>query len=155
MSFEIRKFTVTNGLIFVVLIVLFTGCNKSETPTIGSFSSPDEAGNVLLAAAKSGDQNAVLAIFGPQSKDIVFSGDPVQDKTTADAFVAGYGQMHRWRKMPDGAQVLLVGADNFAFPIPLKKNESGQWFFDTATGKDEILARRVGRASSVRVSQGG
>ena len=122
MSFEMRKFTVTNGLIFVVLIVLLTGCNKSEKPTISSFSSPDEAANALLAAAKSGDQNAVLAIFGPQSKDIVFSGDPVQDKTTVDAFVAAYGQMHRWRKMPDGAQVLLIGADNFAFPIPLKKN---------------------------------
>jgi hypothetical protein len=53
--------------------------------------------------------------------------------------------MHRWRKMPDDAQVLLIGADNFAFPIPLKKNGSGQWFFDAAAGKDEILARRIGR----------
>ncbi len=86
-----------------------------------------------------------LAIFGPDSKDIIFSGDPVQDKTTVDAFVADYGVMHRWRKMPDGSQILLVGADNFAFPIPLKKNADGQWFFDTAAGRDEILARRVGR----------
>ncbi len=53
--------------------------------------------------------------------------------------------MHRWRKMLDGAQILLVGADNFPFPIPLKKNASGQWFFDAAAGKDEILARRIGR----------
>ena len=47
--------------------------------------------------------------------------------------------MHRWRKMPDGAKILLVGADNFPFPIPLKKNGAGQWFFDAAAGKDEIL----------------
>jgi hypothetical protein len=53
--------------------------------------------------------------------------------------------MHRWRKMPDDAQVLLIGADNFAFPIPLKKNGAGQWFFAVAAGKDEILARRIGR----------
>jgi hypothetical protein len=53
--------------------------------------------------------------------------------------------MHRWRKMPDGGQILLVGADNFPFPIPLKKNSEGQWFFDTVAGKDEIVARRVGR----------
>ena len=77
------------------------------------FASPDDAGNALLAAAKSGDQNALLAIFGPDSKEIIFSGDAVQDKNVADAFVAGYGAMHRWRKMPDGAQILLVGADNF------------------------------------------
>jgi hypothetical protein len=38
-----------------------------------------------------------------------------------------------------------VGADNFPFPIPLKQNKGGQWFFDTAAGEDEILARRIGR----------
>jgi len=109
------------------------------------FASPDEAGNALLEAGKSGDQSALLAIFGPDSKELIFSGDSVQDKGVVDEFVAAYGVMHRWRKMPDGSQVLLVGADNFAFPIPLKKNGAGQWFFDTAAGKDEILARRIGR----------
>ena len=109
------------------------------------FASPDDASNALLAAAKSGDQNALLAIFGPDSKELIYSGDPVQDKNIGNAFVAGYGVMHRWRKMPDGAQILLVGADNFPFPIPLKKNGDGKWFFDTAAGKDEILNRRIGR----------
>jgi hypothetical protein len=61
------------------------------------------------------------------------------------AFVAGYGQMHRWRKMPDDSQVLLIGAENFPFPIPLKKNDAGQWAFDTAAGKGEIVRRRIGR----------
>ena len=45
----------------------------------------------------------------------------MQDKTTVDAFIAGYQQMHRWRKMPDGSEILLVGTDNFAFLIPLRK----------------------------------
>ena len=103
------------------------------------FASPDDAGNALLAAAKSGDQNALPAIFGPDSKDILVSGDPVQDKNAKEAFAAGYGVMHRWRRMPDGSQILLVGADNFPFPIPLKKNARGKWFFDTAAGKEEIL----------------
>ncbi len=102
------------------------------------FASPDDAGAALLAAAKSGDQNALLAIFGPDSKDVIYSGDSVQDKNTAAAFVAGYGVMHRWRKMPGDAQVLLVGADNFPFPIPLKKNAEGKWFFDTAAGREEV-----------------
>ncbi len=47
--------------------------------------------------------------------------------------------------MTDGAQVLLVGADNFPFPIPLKKNADGKWIFDTAAGKEEVLNRRIGR----------
>ncbi len=84
-------------------------------------------------------------IFGANSKDVLLSGDPVQDKATLNAFVDGYGVMHRWRKMPDGTQILLVGADNFPFPIPLKQSAGGLWFFDTAAGKDEILRRRIGR----------
>jgi hypothetical protein len=47
--------------------------------------------------------------------------------------------------MDDGSELLVVGADNFPFPIPLKKNASGQWFYDTAAGKEEILNRRIGR----------
>jgi Protein of unknown function (DUF2950) len=62
-----------------------------------------------------------------------------------DAFVARYQVMHRWRRMYDGSQILLVGADNFPFPIPLKKNDRGKWFFDTAAGKQEVLDRRIGR----------
>jgi hypothetical protein len=145
MSRTTDKIAVTTRFIFLSLILTLAACNRSEQPSYKVFASPDEAGNALLQAAKSGDLNAVLAIFGRESKEIISSGDAVQDKATVDAFVASYGVMHRWRKMPDDAQVLLIGADNFAFPIPLKKNSGGQWFFDVATGKDEILARRIGR----------
>ncbi len=109
-------------LLLLALIILLAACNKSDKPSFKVFASPDDAGNGLLEAAKSGDQNAVLAIFGPESKEIISSGDAVQDKATVDEFVAAYGVMHRWRKMPDEAQILMIGADNFAFPIPLKKN---------------------------------
>jgi DUF2950 family protein len=145
MSRATRRIVITTRFVFVALFVSIGACNKSDKPSSRVFASPDEAGNGLLDAAKSGDQNAVLAIFGPDSKETIYSGDAVQDKATAGAFVAAYGVMHRWRKMPDGAQVLLVGADNFPFPIPLRKNGAGQWFFDTAAGKDEILSRRIGR----------
>jgi len=141
MAFAIR-------LLVLALVIPFAACNKAETPekpAISAFASPDEAGNALLAAAKSGDQNAVLALFGPDSKQVIYSGDSVQDKNAADRFVAGYGVMHRWRSLPGGDQILLVGPDNFPFPIPLKKNSDGKWFFDLAAGKDEVLNRRIGR----------
>src|SRR5271170_5312863 len=145
MSLKTGGIGLITRLLLLLLITFFAACSKSDKPSIKAFALPDDAGNGLLEAAKSRDQNAVLAIFGPDSKDLVSSGDAVQDKATLDAFVAAYGVMHRWRKMPDGAQILVVGADNFPFPIPLKKNPAGQWFFDTAAGKDEILARRIGR----------
>jgi len=145
MSLKSRRTAITTQLLLLALIIFFAACNKSDKSSSRAFASPDEAGNVLLEAAKSGNQNALLAIFGPDSKEIISSGDAAEDKAAVDAFVAAYGVMHRWRKMPDGAQVLLVGAENFAFPIPLKKNEAGLWSFDTAAGKDEVLARRIWR----------
>lgn len=148
MSLKHRRITFTIRLMLMGLMIPLAACKKSENPekpSISVFASPDDASNALLAAAKSGDQNALFALFGPDSKEVIVSGDPVQDKNAASAFVAGYGVMHRWRNMPDGAQTLLVGADNFPFPIPLKKNGDGKWFFDTAAGKNEVLNRRIGR----------
>ena len=140
-----RSTTSLNRLIPLAIVILLAGCSKSAKPSYQTFASPDDAGNALLTAAKSGDPNAVIAVFGPDSKDIVVTGDPVQDKNTAAQVIAAYTAMHRWRKMPDESQILLIGAENFSFPIPLKKNPAGQWYFDVAAGREEILARRIGR----------
>ena len=140
-----RGIDITIRLILICVFIAFAGCNKAAKPSYQVFASPDDAGNALLNAAKSGDPNTIIAVFGPDSKDIILSGDPVQDKNTDDRFIAAYDVMHRWRKMPDESQVLLIGADNFPFPIPLKKNTAGQWYFDVVEGREEILARRIGR----------
>lgn len=143
---ELRRTVSATCLLILTLLVLLSACSKTpEKPLMKGFASPDEAGDAILQAAKSGDQATVLAIFGPDSKDILYSGDAVQDKTAVNSFINAYEVMHRWRVMTDGSQRLLVGADNYPFPIPLKKNISGQWSFDIAAGKDEILARRIGR----------
>ena len=131
-----------------VLALCLSSCGKSGKPAAAeaeTFTSPDDAGKALLAAAKSGDRAAILAIFGPESKDILDSRDPTQDKETVAAFIAAYQTMNRWRKMDDTTETLVVGVDNFPFPIPLRKNGAGRWFFDVAAGKEEILARRIGR----------
>ena len=120
-----------------------------------SFATPEEAGSAFLAAAKSGDQDSLLAIFGPDGKAALFSGDAVKDKDNFQDFVAGYNQMHRWREIKVGGQVLYVGADNYPFPIPLAKNSAGQWVFDTAAGKDEILARRIGKDELTTIAASG
>ncbi len=145
MSRATRSTTILSRLLILGTLTVFAGCSKSAKTSSQTFASPDDAGNALLSAAKSGDPNAVIAVFGPDSKDIVVTGDPVQDKNTADQVTTAYNTMHRWRKMPDGSETLLLGADNFPFPIPLKKNAAGQWYFDVAAGREEILIRRIGR----------
>src|SRR5215472_6074716 len=138
--------------LFVLLLLAFsTACSKPEKPAETqtqaaqkTFASPDDAAKALVDAAKSDNREAMVAIFGPDSKDLIQSGDPSQDKAAFAGFVSDYELMHRWRKLDNGSELLITGADNKTFPIPLK-NDAGQWAFDTAAGKEEILARRIGR----------
>jgi len=145
-----QKSLTSHFAMFAVLLLVISflvSCGKTESPKAEqkTFASPTDAGAAFLEAAKSGDQGALLAIFGPDSTSVLFSGDAVKDKDALQDFVAAYDKMHRWREIKVGGEILYVGADNFPFPIPLGKNPSGQWVFDTAAGKDEILARRIGK----------
>jgi len=115
-----------------------------------TFASPDDAGKSLYDAAKSGNQEAVASIFGAGSKDLISTGNAADDKASLSGFAQAYQVMNRWRKLGDGSELLLVGADNQAFPIPLK-SASGQWYFDSAAGKEELIARRIGRDEIVAI----
>jgi hypothetical protein len=132
------------------LLLSLTACNNKEQSSPAqaapkTFAKPEDAGNALADAAKSQSQDQVLAILGPGSADIVSSGNAAEDKTALAGFAKAYQEMNRWRKLSDTTSILLVGADNQAFPTPLMKNAAGQWYFDVAAGKKEILARRIGR----------
>lgn len=145
---------VATSVVLAALFLSFVSCNKSEPSqaTQKTFASPADAGAAFVEAAKLGDQNALLAIFGPEAKDVLFSGDAVKDKNALQDFVAAYGQMNRWREIKPGGEILYVGADNYPFPVPLGRNPSGQWYFDTAAGKDEILARRIGKGELAAIA---
>jgi hypothetical protein len=137
-------------LSLLALTISLGSCKKQEVPPATeaaqkTFGAPDDAGKALSDAAKVNNRDMLLAIFGPGSKDIIYSGDAEEDKAAIEGFAAAYARMNRWRKLNDGSQILLVGETNTAFPVPLKKNGSNQWYFDTPAGKDEILARRIGR----------
>jgi len=139
-------------LLLAAIALISTGCSKSQrsTSTEGAsagpqtFASADVAGQAIYTAAKAGDTNALMSIFGSAAKELLLSGDPVQDKAALDTFTRQYDEMHRWGKLTKGGLVLDVGAENYPFPFALKKNEAGQWYFDTSSAKDEILARRIG-----------
>jgi hypothetical protein len=136
-------------LALFALATTLTSCNKSQKSATESaqktFASPADAGAAFREAAKSGDPGGLLAIFGADSKSVLFSGDAVKDKDYLQYFVTAYDQMHRWREIKAGGEMLYIGADNYTFPIPLGQNPSGQWYFDTPAGQDEILARRIGK----------
>jgi len=108
-----------------------------------TYTTPEEAGQALRAAVS--DENKLAQVLGPDSTAIVFSGDAAEDKAALAEFAAKYDRMNRWVTMTDGSRVLYIGADNYPYPIPLALNSSSQWYFNTSAGKDEILARRIGK----------
>jgi hypothetical protein len=109
-----------------------------------TFTSVEEAGRALFTAMQAPDDRALLGILGPAGKDIVSSGDPIEDLDARTNFTAKYEEMHRFVREPNGTVSLVVGAENWPFPIALV-NKNGAWYFNTVAGKDEILFRRIGK----------
>jgi Protein of unknown function (DUF2950) len=109
-----------------------------------TFPTAQAASQALVDAANSNDQNAMLQVLGPDGKDIISSGDDVEDAQNRSNFVMRYQEMHRMMKEPNGTTTLYVGSHNWPLPIPLV-DKNGMWYFDSATAKMEILYRRVGR----------
>ena len=107
-----------------------------------NFSVPEEALETLIDALKGNNLSVVAKIFGPEIEPILHSGDPVADKNARERFVAAADERHHF----DGSGntlTLVIGKDDWPFPIPLKKVDD-HWRFDTAAGREEILDRRVG-----------
>lgn len=109
-----------------------------------TFASPQDAGHALFVAMQTKDDQAPLSILGEAGKDVISSGDAEEDSDNRVGFVVKYQERHRFVTEPDGTVTLVVGAENWPFPIPLA-NKSGSWYFDTPAGKDEILFRRIGQ----------
>ena len=136
------------GLVLVVGItaaMAAEGPSKAEEQLQGkAFTSPEEAVKALVEACRQNDTQGLLALFGPEGKDIVSSGDEVADKTQLSKFVEDYEAKHRLEQGTPGTAILYAGKEDWPLPVPIvKKGE--KWYFDAAAGKEEILNRRIGR----------
>jgi Protein of unknown function (DUF2950) len=108
------------------------------------FKSPDDAVAALVNAAKGTDRAAVMRLLGPGSSEIVSSGDAVADATARKRVLEAYDSRHQVVMEGADKAVLVIGNEDWPFPIPLVRKD-GSWRFDTAAGRQEILFRRIGR----------
>jgi hypothetical protein len=107
-----------------------------------TFNSPEDAVSALTTAAQNHDTNALHAIFGPEGHGLM-SPDAVQATMEYNRFVQRLSEKTEFVTNTESIVTLNLGKDGWPFPIPLV-NQDGQWFFDTAAGKAEILDRRIG-----------
>ncbi|HZW92428.1 MAG TPA: DUF2950 family protein [Candidatus Eremiobacteraceae bacterium] len=148
------------SIVFLLLVVGFllfiaglAGSSFAQESQPRTFSSPGEASDALFQAAQKEDEPALEAILGA-GKEITSSSDEEEDKLEREQFSQKYQEMHRLVQEPDGSAVLYIGAENWPFPIPLV-SKNGVWYFDSETGKQEILFRRVGEneATAIEVAE--
>jgi hypothetical protein len=107
------------------------------------FASPDDAIKALQAATTAHDQGALDNIFGSEARELL-TGDKVQDADNEQRFATAMAESCNPVKDSEDKITLEVGTNNWPLPIPLVRT-NGQWYFDTAAGKEEILYRHIGK----------
>lgn len=130
----------------IVLAVVFglSSMVAAQAPPHRTFASPEEAVKALLDTVKQGDVDALLAIFGAEGRALFASSDPATARMNQRVFIVAAREQWHLEDVSPTAKTLVIGNENWPFAVPIvKKGDS--WLFDTAAGKEEVLARRIGR----------
>lgn len=138
----------TRRLNAIVLIVTVLGANairvSAQAPAQRTFATPDEAVRALIDATKAGKLDELLKILGSGGQELIESSDVATARRNQEVFTVAAAEKWHLVDQTPSRKILNVGNEDWPFPVPLVKTAGG-WRFDTAAGKEEVLARRVGR----------
>jgi hypothetical protein len=139
-----RLVIVPAAAIVCVALGAFASCSRAEEPPPHrAFQSPEDAVKALNDAVAKENIAEVTAIFGPDSRELIDSSDPEIARKNRQVFTVAMAEGWRLVDENDG-KTLVIGNEQWPFPVPLVNDTRG-WRFDTAAGKEEVLARRIGR----------
>lgn len=136
------RLSITVGL--VLLAVTASAATKKPAPQ-QTFPSADDAATAVIEAAKNDDLAALERLFGKEAMDVLGSGDDVADRNERHRFADWAAQKKRLDPDGDDRMTLVVGNEDWPFPIPIVRAKDGTWHFDTEAGLEEIVNRRIGR----------
>jgi Protein of unknown function (DUF2950) len=109
-----------------------------------TFNSPEEAVKALASAVTNEKVDDVVQIFGPEGKDLIDTSDPASGRRGRQVFTAAFTERWKLVDRDGGGKTLVVGNEEWPFPVPLIQAGQG-WHFDAAAGKEEVISRRIGR----------
>jgi len=144
MNKQLQKWHRIGALTALHLALIVATTQAAPPPGAMTFKSPQAAVDALLAAAAKSETGDLLAVLGPDGKDVVSSGDETADRAGRDALLAAAKEKTVLLTTTKTRVFLTMGPDAWPFPIPIVKGPRG-WFFDTAAGREELLSRRIGR----------
>src|SRR6185369_11494253 len=138
--------TLPRRISLAVALVAFAALHApaAEPSRQTKFARPEDAMHALVAAVRADDEAKLTAILGPDSADLISSGDPIDDKAQGRRFVEKATERTTFETLDSGAVIAQIGSDAWPFAIPLTK-DGDEWRFDTAAGREELLNRRIGR----------
>jgi hypothetical protein len=149
-----RRFVSSLAAGAVMLVAAHGAVLRGQTAAAPGFDSPEAAVRALIDAAQQDAIGPIVALFGAEGANLVDTTDPAAARRNRATFVAAAAE--RWQLEEDGAQrrLLIVGNERWPFPVPLVQTE-GRWRFDAAAGREEVIARRIGRneLTAIRVSR--
>lgn len=138
----------TAGMSTIALMVVLATAQiiNGQTPAKAkTFATAAEAANALIDAAEKFDEAALTEILGPDSYDIIHTGEPARDREVSQKFAEQArikNQISLQPKNPRRA-ILEIGEDDWPFAVPIVKVGS-KWSFDAKAGRQELLYRRIG-----------
>jgi Protein of unknown function (DUF2950) len=124
-------------------MALYLTCAPAMAAEPKNFATPEEAAQALLDAAASDDMDAIWVILGDEKRDELANPDQVQERENRRQVVSAAKDAMQLRADDPDTRVMVIGKEAWPMPIPIVKGNNG-WYFDTAAGADEIIARRIG-----------
>jgi hypothetical protein len=117
---------------------------RAQNSTPPAFKTPEEAVDALVRVVKAGKLDDLIALFGADGRDLAAGSDPSTGRKNREVFAAAAAQGIKLVDQDTNHKVLVVGNEEWPFPVPLVKDAAG-WRFDAAAGKEEVIDRRIGR----------
>jgi hypothetical protein len=127
----------------ICALAVIVSCRAAPVARARTFATPEEAVRALSEAVGAVPFDALLALFGPDARELIDTADPAAVRRNGEVIKAALAE--GWRLVDQaGTRVLVIGNEEWPFPVPLTRDAEG-WRFDTAAGREEVIARRIGR----------
>jgi hypothetical protein len=120
---------------------MLAACSRAPA---GTFATPEEAVRALGELAGSGDMKKAEEMFGTDGLELLHSGDETADREDALRVKAMIAEKIAFEDLDEKTKAAVIGNEAWVFPFPLVL-EDGRWRFDSVTGREELLNRRIGR----------
>ena len=134
----------TAAALLCAAVLAAASCHGGPKPQDTTFSAPEDGVRALTAAVAAGKVEEVARLFGTDGRELIDTSDPAEARRNREVFRAAMAERWRLEDRDGRGKVLLVGNEEWPFPVPLVRDAAG-WRFDAAAGREEILARRIGR----------